>query len=306
MVYDIDQLLHAYTKEWPPANGRLIHLEGTDGCDGYNPSQAVRYEGETYHYVRMEPRHDEFAYWSVPFRRLDGSRWEMEPALPMLHFQDPFVATVDGTLVVGGVSVLGKTNSHVFFETILLQGESPASLATFARSPLNMKDVRLLPLENGRIGIFTRPLGGDGGRGRIGYLEVDGLEQISAKGMQQARLFPTQPVENQWWGANDVHLLADGAIGVIGHIAKISDGGRHYYAVAFVFDPREHEIVDGPRIVADRSRFPPYAPKREDLVDVVFPASLDRERGELLCGVSDSAVGILEIGDPFADYERSR
>jgi len=303
-IYNIDELLRAYRSALPPAIGSLISLNGVDGCDGYNPSRAVHYHGRTYFYVRVEPRGDEFAYWSVPFKEQEQHSWEMDRDLPRLHVQDPFVTRIHGKLIVGGVSVLAKTDDSVFFETIFLEGESPATLATFGRGPLNMKDVRLVELSDGRIGVFTRPLGTKGGRGRIGYTEVESLDDVTPKRMAQAELLSTQPVEAQWWGANDAVLLRDGCIGVIGHAAKFNDNNRHYYPIAFVFDPVRRIVVDGPRIIADRSRFPAYPAKRPDLEDVVFPASFDRQSGTLLCGLSDSAVGTLPIDDPFTEYER--
>lgn len=299
-VYDVDELLRTYRGRPKPGPGELVTLGGITGLDGYNPSGSIPNGRQPYAYVRVEPREDEFASWSVPFRQVTADAWEIEDDLPMLRLQDPFVAVIHGTLVVGGVRILGRLGGQVFLETVFLQGDSPASLTEFARSPHNMKDVRLVELEDGGVGVFTRPLGGVAGRGRIGYTEVRGLDDLTTVAMANAELLETQPVEEQWWGSNDVHALGDGTLGVLGHIAKFDGAGRHYYPIAFIFDRRRRRIVSGPQIIADRSCFPPYPPKRPDLQDVTFPASIDRERGLFFGGLSDTVIGVIPIPDPFS------
>jgi hypothetical protein len=301
LVYDVDDLLLQYRRAPKPGPGRLVQLIGIGDLDGYNPSGLVPDDPHTHVYVRVEPRQDEFASWSVPFRQLATDVWEIDEDLPMLRLQDPFVTRIHGTLVVGGVRILGKRRSWVQLETVFLRGDSPAELVEFARSPQNMKDVRLVELEGLRVGVFTRPQAGMAGRGRIGYTEVLGLDALTTTAMADAELLETQPVAEHWWGANAVYALGQGRLGVLGHIAKMEGATQHYYPMAFVFDPRERRIVHGPTIIADRSCFPPSAIKREDLEDVVFPASIDRDRSLFFGGLSDTAIGVLPIEDPFRE-----
>ncbi|GAC1463846.1 MAG: DUF1861 family protein [Chloroflexota bacterium] len=301
-IYDLDILLRDYQKQARPTSGSLISLDGIDGCDAYNPSGALHHNGHTYHYARVEPRGDEFASWSVLFRQTCDTQWEMDSSLPRFHLQDPFVAVIRGEHVVGGVRILEKTGERVFFETVFLRGDSPSTLVEFARGPRNMKDLRLVALKDGKVGIFTRPLGGIGGRGRVGYTEVDDLDQIDADRIESADLLPKQPVESQWWGVNDACVLDDRRIGVIAHMAKFHGAERRYYAVAFVFDRQTRAIVRDPHIVADRSLFPHHPSKRQDLVDVVFPASFNPRSGLLLAGISDTTIGVVRIDDPFNNH----
>jgi hypothetical protein len=299
LVYDVDDLLVQYRSTPKPSPGKLVQLIGIGDLDGYNPSGRVPDGTQSYVYVRVEPRQDEFASWSVPFRQLAPDVWEIEEDLPMLRLQDPFVARIHGTLVVGGVRILARRRSWVQLETVFLRGDSPAELVEFARSPQNMKDVRLVELEGLRVGVFTRPQGGMAGRGRIGYTEVLGLDALTTSAMADAELLETQPVAEHWWGANAVYALGEGTLGVFGHIAKMEGATQHYYPMAFIFDRQERRIVHGPTILADRSCFPPSAAKREDLKDVIFPASIDRDRGLLFGGLSDTAIGVLPVEDPF-------
>jgi Protein of unknown function (DUF1861) len=298
-VYDVDVLLERYHTSPKPGPGTLVTLVGLTNRDGYNPSNPVPDGVHPFTYVRVEPRRDEFDSWSIPFRQLEVDRWELDEELPRLRLQDPFVAVVDGTLVVGGVRIVDRSPERVLWETVFLRGASLDALVEFARSPLLMKDVRLIEIEPGTIGVFTRPLGGKAGRGQIGYTEISKLDELTMAVMADADMIERQPIAEHWWGANAVYRLDGNNLGVLGHIAKFEGDSRHYYPIAFVFDRGRHRIVSGPEIIADRSCFPPYQAKRADLENVIFPAWVDRHRGLLCGGLSDAAIGVVRIEDPF-------
>jgi hypothetical protein len=298
-IYDVDVLLEQYHASPKPGPGALVTLVGLTNRDGYNPSNPVPDGAHPFTYVRVEPPQDEFDSWSVPFRQLAFDRWELDERLPRLRLQDPFVAAVDGTLVVGGVRIVDPTPGRVLWETVFLRGASLDTLSEFVCGPLLMKDIRLIEVEPGTIGVFTRPLGGRAGRGQIGYAEVSSLDELTTAVMAEADLLDTQPIPEHWWGANAVYRLDGDNLGVLGHIAKFEGFTRNYYPIAFVFDRRERRIARGPQIIADRSCFPPHRAKRLDLKNVIFPAWIDRQRGLLCGGLSDAAIGVLAIEDPF-------
>ena len=298
-TYDIDDLLRAYHSTPRGSTGRLIKLQGLEELDGYNPSNIIPDGGVPIAYVRAEGRHAELASWSVPFRQRALDHWEIDHDLPKFQFEDPFLATIHGELVVGGVRIVSTLHDEVTWETVFLRGSSLLDLQEFAVSPPCMKDVRLLELDDGRIGVFTRPWGTESERALIGYTEIEQLDDLTTSVMEDASRLGTQPVSGQWWGANAVYDLGDGTIGVLGHMARWKDGVRHYYAVAFTFDRHRRAITRGPRIIADRASFPPYPARADDLEDVVFPAWIDRVQGLLYCGLSDTAIGVMALADPF-------
>jgi hypothetical protein len=48
-----------------------------------------------------------------------------------------------------------------------------------------------------------------------------------------------QFVAEEWGGANEVHLLKNGYLGVIGHIACFDQyKNKHYYSMVFAFNPK--------------------------------------------------------------------
>ena len=300
--FDLNDLLRDYHQRPKPTDGRLVQLSGLDGMDGYNPSRTIADNGDLFTYVRVEHRDDEFSSWSAPFVQTNVVNWHMLPEMPMLKLQDPAVAVIHGTLVVSGVRLVAKTGTCVHFRTVFWRGSSVRTLEEFAHSPLQWKDTRLVELENGCVGVFTRPLGGSAGRGKIAYAEVDDLDSLRPEVIAGAKLLDVQPIDEQWWGPNDIYPLGDGRLGILGHVAKYTGRNCHYFAFVAVFDRNRRRIVDGPHVICDRSCFPAYPAKRRDLQDVIFPASINRPEGLLFAGLSDSGVGVVSVGDPFAQF----
>jgi hypothetical protein len=192
------------------------------------------------------------------------------------------------------------------WRTKFYRGKDLKNLEHFATGPDGMKDIRLAELPSGSIAVFTRPQGNPGGRGTIGYLEINSLEELSPATINKATLLQ-QFIPEEWGGANEVHVLADGSLGVLGHIACFDqEGARHYYAMAFTFDPLTKKA--GPMgIIASRSDFPSGESKRPDLQDVIFSGGLLRlEDGTawLYAGLSDAEAGRVLIADPFSVKSR--
>jgi len=161
-------------------------------------------------------------------------------------------------------------------------------------------------LPNGRVAIFSRPQGAVGGRGQIGFTICDSWNTINAELISSAPLFDGQLLKDEWGGVNEVHLLANGNLGVLGHIACFdSRHHRHYHPMAFMVDPSSRQRTPI-RIIAQRSYFPDGVAKRPDLVDVVFSGGIVRNGGgiaHLYAGISDVAAAVVELPDPFIRYE---
>lgn len=300
-IYDVEALLADFRRRQQMGSGSLVALHGLDGLDGYNPSAPIRDGTSTYVLVRVEPRNVSFSSWSVPFRQVSPSEWEVTLDLPMLRLEDPFVSVIHGELVVGGVRIISRLRDTCMWETVFFRGRHLSDLQEFARSPLAMKDVRLIELENGRVGVFTRPWGDRENSRHIGYTELNSLDDLNHTALAHAPVLPTQPVQGQWWGANAVYALPNGTLGVLAHMAYVVEHQRHYYAVTFVFDRFRREIVEGPAILAERACFPVYDARDPSLEDVIFPAWIDRDAGLLYAGLSDAAIGVLPVRDPFVN-----
>jgi hypothetical protein len=225
------------------------------------------------------------------------------------NLQDPFIAKISGELVFGGVEVItAEDNPHeiISWVTQFYRGKHIDSLCHFASGPGTMKDIRLIELTDGKIGVFTRPQGELGGRGKIGFTIIHSLDNLHAETFLKAEILHGQFVEEEWGGANEVHLLRNGYLGIVGHIACFDDVlNKHYYSMAFAFNPTTYEKTPI-KIIAERADFPDGPEKRPDLEDVIFSGGLIRlenGRASLSVGVSDAEAYLIEIPDPFIEFE---
>lgn len=301
MIQTCAQLLQDYAGSRKVYRSEKLKFSGVQDQDVYNIAPPVPDESGWVIPARVEPRTSEDS--QVMFFRQQGDVWQLEPSLPVFRLQDPFWTYIHGELVLGGVEVFPHPTIEdaLSWRTMFYRGAGLTDLRPFASGPDGMKDIRLAELADGSIGVFTRPQGEVGGRGTIGYLELSSLDQLNPETILQASLLE-QFTPEEWGGANEVHLLTDGSLGVVGHIARFDEtGARHYFSTAFTFDPARR--LPGPmKIIAVRSDFPSGASKRPDLQDVIFSGGLVRlgdGTAWLYAGLSDAEAGRVLIPDPF-------
>ncbi|MCI8788420.1 MAG: DUF1861 family protein [Lachnospiraceae bacterium] len=282
---------------------RLV-FEGAEGYDVYNISQEFEEGGQFYLAGRVEKRDNEISCVRI-FRRTGEHRYTADfPEMVFERFQDPFVTRIGEELVLGGVQIETDPlypERVINWRTLFYRGKTIRELKLFAAGPAHMKDIRLGEMENGKIAIFTRPQGKMGGLGKIGFTSVDALEEVNEESILGARIFDTHFLPEEWGGANQVNLLEDGRLGVLGHIAYRDENHLHYHSMSFLFDPETmgHTPV---KIIARRSDIPAGGAKRPDLEDVIFSGGLVRRedgKWELYTGVSDCEACVIEIDDPF-------
>lgn len=291
------------------AFGEKLAFAGVGGKDVYNITAPFRDDGEWVIAGRVEDRHSEIS--EVMFFVDRSGTWTPREGAPVFNLQDPFVSTVQGEMVFGGVEVYfdGDDPHYVTsWRTVFYRGRSVNELKPFSKGPLTMKDIRLVELANGRVGIFTRPMMVGGARALIGYAEVGELAELTEDVMANAELLHGQFIPEEWGGANEAHLLTNGKVGVLGHIACMEDNNiRHYYPMTFGFDPATRQSTPI-KLLAERSMFPNGPAKRPDLQDVLFSGGMIRmEEGKarIYTGVSDAEAHVLIIDDPFLEYEQT-
>lgn len=299
------QLLDDYKERRRVLVAEKFTFGGVDGRDVYNIATPLVHDDELLLPARVEPRESEYS--QVVFFRQDNGTWFPKEGIPPLSLQDPFWTWIKGELVLGGVEVFPHPTipNALGWRTNFYRGPSPDKLEHFASGPDGMKDIRLVELDSGRIGVFTRPQGQVGGRGTIGYVEIERLDELTPEVMAKAELL-SQFVSEEWGGANEVHLLNNGKLGVLGHIACFDENqGKHYYAMVFAFDPLTKQ-ASSMQIIATREDFPAGASKRPDLEDVIFSGGLVRlpdGTAWFYAGLSDAEAGRVLISDPFLQFE---
>jgi len=284
------------------ARAHSLEFLGAEGRDVYNITAPFEWNGETFILGRVEPRDSESAQtW---FFRHSGDAWKPAKEIPAFdHMQDPCVTFVDGELILGGVTFpVPLSDGSTGWRMEFYRANSLTDFRLFFTGPDKMKDIRLKQLPDGRIAVFTRPQGLKGGRGKIGFVIADSLESLTCELLDEAPLFEHFFLENEWGGANEAHVLSNGYLGVLGHIACFDDAHhRHYYAMAFSVNPDSGEASDL-RIIGERRDFPPGPTKRPDLVNVIFSGGIvlkGNGRAVLYAGLSDASAAYADIADPW-------
>lgn len=300
-----------------PRGGEIVRVEGIADPIVTNPSIPFPSEGQTVLAVRADPGGEVPASRAVFCGRGADGVWRPIPDAPGLPLEDPFAAFVGGRLVLGGVRVIREAGRVVSWVTDFHRGAGIRALSRFATGPSHMKDIRLVELPGGRVGVFSRPQGPKvverfGCMAKIGFTVVDSLEDLTAEAIECAPFLEGTFLPEEWGGANQAYLLANGLVGVIGHKAwgELVGGVQflHYYSMAFAIDPRTRRFTQT-RVIAARESFadgPSAAPRTRD---VTFTAGIVRLAGgkaELWTGLSDRRIGRIVIDDPLAEYEGIR
>lgn len=276
----------------------------------YNPTRPLCWSDKRCLLVRVEPIHSEDNSKVMFFedKNSDGV-WTLLRDAPVFGLQDPFYCeNVGGYNIIGGVKISQdqkdldyQTVFYRYKETIFeLIDQNGVLGKPFAKGPSKMKDIRLIGLKNGMIGVFTRPQGGLAGLGQIGYIEIENLEQLE-DAISKAKLIDGLFADEEWGGANELHMLPDGKIGVLGHVAHFEEGAKHYYAISFVFDPESQSVGDT-KLLSTADNFPSVPVKKSDLGKVIFSGGLERNQdgtAYLYAGIGDTNAGRILIEDPF-------
>lgn len=294
----------------PSSLGKKITFSGVGQKDVYNITAPFQDGDEIIIAGRVEQRNSEFSK-IIFFTEEKEDVWvPLQNHPEPFNLQDPFITKINGELIFGGVEVITNSNNPKKIESWVTQfyrGSNVHTLKHFFTGPVFMKDIRFIQLADDSIGVLTRPQGERGGRGKIGFTTFKDLDSITTKAIEEAHIFEDQFVAEDWGGANEVHLLKNNLIGVLGHIARFDkENKKYYYSITFAMDPDTYKKTEM-KIIATRDDFPDGPSKRPDLKDVLFSGGIvrsDNEQAELYTGVSDAEAHRITIPDPFLAYEK--
>lgn len=306
------------------SNGELLRFNiESDALTVYNPAPIV-IDGKTYLWARVEGRTTEKNSVVRLFKEGKNDEWEVVEAAPIFKkLQDPFYCgMIEGYHILGGVQIYDvPETSDLGYRTVFyryrnsfagLVNPSGEICNPFVVGPEKMKGIRLIQRANGRIGVTTRPQGQFGGRGRIGYFEIESLNTLEgalADYDRQKNLKTLNGglfIDEEWGGANELFNIPDGRIGVLGHIAGFDKNSpkKNYYSITFIFDP-ETRSVSTVQLIARAEQFPPVEVKKGekgDLRSICYSGGLirlDNGYAWLYVGIGDTKAGRILIKDPF-------
>lgn len=299
-MVNIENLLANYKRNTIIETDRL-NFHGVEGYDVYNITAPFEYNQKLYIAGRVEKRDSEFSK-VVFFEKTDETNYQADYSINSFDLQDPYISIVDGEIILGGTELFDHPHNPgaFWYKAVKYRGTNLNEMTRFFEGPNGMKDIRIIQLPNDKILVFTRPQGEIGGRGKIGTLIVESLEQLADVELMNAPLLNLFETE-EWGGANEAHLLPDGKVGVLSHIAKFDrEGNRHYYASSFILDAATMEATDF-KIITTRSDLTPGQSKRPDLADVVFSGGLilNGDEAKLYVGAGDCEAHVVKIKNPF-------
>ncbi len=282
---------------------------GIPGYDVYNCSIPFTRGGKRYIYGRVERREEWARSRAMLFEETGLDEWTLVKDSPVYQLEDPFITKIGDEIVLGGTHVRMRSGKIDTYYGYFYRGTDLNDMYYFTTGPDRMKDIRLIQLADGRIGVFSRPRTGvyeNGATCQIGFTVIDSLEELTDEVIESAPGIHGLFNEGEWGGVNQAYLLEDGKIGVIGHASYMDEDAdgimqKVYVNCAFTFDPECHEMSNF-KIIGTRSCYPDGPAKKPDLKDCTFTSGIVfREDGkvDLYGGVCDIYEGRIVIDDPF-------
>jgi len=281
-------------------------FRGVEGFDVYNPSIPFEWNGKRYMYGRVEKRHEWARSWVRLFEQSGPDEWTVVPDTMIYQLEDPYISVIDKQLVLGGTHVRYNQGRLDTFYGYFYKGRDLHDLFYFTTGPEYMKDIRLVELRGGKIGVFSRPRGEEirkefGSESLVGFTIIDSLGDLSREVIENAPYIRGLFGKDEWGGCNQAYLLESGKIGVIGHICYAQGDRSTYMNMAFVLDPLTNQFSDL-KIIGTRPCYPDGPAKKPHLTDCAFTAGIElRPDGKvnLYSGIGDTEAARIVIDYPF-------
>jgi len=290
----------------------VLTFHGVEAFDVYNCSVPFEWNGKTYMYGRVEYRGEWARSWSRLFEKTGEDDYTLVPDNMIYQLEDPFISIVQGEIVLGGTHVRKRSGEIDTYYGYFYRGTDLNNLYYFTTGPDYMKDIRLVELKDGRIGVFSRPRNEEivkkyGSEAMIGFAIINNLDELTDDVILNAKPIEGIFDDGEWGGCNQPILLENGTIGIIGHQSYVQpvEGGVDlsvYVNTAFEFDPETFKVTRN-RVIATRSCYPEGPAKKPNLVDCTFTSGMVmREDGkaDLYGGMGDVSEGRLVIDYPFS------
>ena len=252
---------------------------------------------------------DDWAHSRIMFfERKTATEYVLIDNAPVFYGEDPSVTTVGDEIVLFSVNVAAIAKDRYLLRTEIRRADDVMRLWECWRS-IPGKDNQITPIDDGlRISVMVRPQGGEAGRGKMAYIELDSLDELCEDNLRRARIIELHNTDDTWVGPNELHdLKKKDQIGILAHGAFENDAATAKAKTYFIFfawlDRKRLQIVDIEPL-ALREDFPISSSKVPALCNVAFgtglmiPAELAREYVELYAGIGDLGQAFAVIDNP--------
>lgn len=291
----------------------ILQFEGVEGYDVYNCSIPFTWQGKRYLFGRIERRAEWMRSWVRLFTETGPDQWKVVPDSMIYQLEDPYIAIIEDQLILGGTHVRVRASELDTYYGYFYRGVDINNLYYFTTGPDYMKDIRLVELADGRIGVFSRPRSNairkqHGSEAMIGFTVIDDLSCLTSEVIENAPYIYGLFDMDEWGGCNQAYLLSSGLVGVTGHLSYSQTVKGQtistYLNTAFVLDPITRE-VENFHIIGSRNSYPAGPAKKPSLSDCAFTSGIVMRpdgRADLYSGIGDCQEGRTVIDDPFKGY----
>lgn len=143
----------------------------------------------------MERRSEWARSWVRLFTSTGQDDWTLVPNSMIYQLEDPFVSFVGSKIILGGTHVRYKQAEIDTYYGYFYHGTNINDLYYFTTGPDYMKDIRLVQLADGRIGVFSRPQNEEifrefGSKSQIGFSIINHLGELRADTIENAPYIP--------------------------------------------------------------------------------------------------------------------
>ena len=169
----------------------LLKFSGVDGYDVYNCSVPFVCRGKRYLFGRVERRGEWMRSWVRLFAETGPDEWSLVPDSITYQLEDPYIALVGDEMVFGGTHVRVKSGKLDTYYAYFYRGSDLSDLRYFTTGPDYMKDIRLVELLDGRIGVFSRPRSEEirrkfGSESMVGFSILNSLSELTGEVVENA------------------------------------------------------------------------------------------------------------------------
>lgn len=303
----------SFEEKYVVKEAAILRFYGVEGYDVYNCSLPFVWEGKRYIFGRVERRSEWMRSWVRLFEECGKDEWRLVPESMIYQLEDPYISKVHHELVLGGTHVKVKSSQLDTYYGYFYKGVDINDLYYFTTGPDYMKDIRLVELADGRIGVFSRPRNEEimkiyGCESMVGFAIIDSLKDLTEEVIDNAPYVEGLFGPEEWGGCNQAYLLDSGKIGVIGHISYLNrmNGSEvsSYMNMSFVMDPNTRKI-ENYKIIGTRSVYPEGPAKKSNLIDCAFTSGIVMRpdgMADLYSGIGDCQEGRVVIPYPFEGY----
>jgi hypothetical protein len=290
----------------------VLSFHGVEGFDVYNCSIPFVWEDKEYIYGRVEKREEWARSWVRLFEKIGKDEYTLVRDHMTYQLEDPYISFIQGEIVLGGTHVRKRSGNIDTFYGYFYRGTDLNDLNYFTTGPDYMKDIRLVELADGKIGVFSRPRNDEikrkyGTGSMIGFTIINTLDELTDEVIKSATPINGIFGKDEWGGCNQAYLLENNNIGVIGHQCytqpmKNGEALSVYVNISFEFDPQTFEVKDR-KIIGTRSCYPKGPSKVPSLIDCTFTSGIilkNDGKADLYGGIGDTMEGRITIDYPFS------